>query len=107
VTVRAAPDERLSSAVEATAYFVVAECLANVAKYARAREAWVRVITDGAQLDVEVGDDGAGGADPRNGTGLRGLEDRVGALDGRLAVHSPPGGGTVVRAVLPMPVESA
>ena len=67
------------------------------------------MIAAGEQLDVEVGDDGAGGADPRNGTGLRGLEDRVGALDGRIAVHSPPGHGTVVRAVLPLatPVESA
>jgi signal transduction histidine kinase len=103
VTVRAVPDERLPGAIEATAYFVVAECLANVAKYARADAAWVRVIQDDGRLDVEVGDDGAGGADPAAGTGLRGLTDRVGALDGELSVHSPPGQGTVVRAVLPLP----
>jgi signal transduction histidine kinase len=102
VTVREAPADRLPSAVEATAYFVVAECLANVAKYAQARSAWVRVRENGARLDVEVGDDGAGGADPRNGSGLRGLTDRVGALDGQLTVHSPPGQGTVVRAVVPL-----
>jgi signal transduction histidine kinase len=103
VTVRAAPDERLPAAIEATAYFVVAECLANVAKYARADAAWVRVRADGAWLDVEVGDDGAGGADPLNGSGLRGLTDRVGALDGQLSVLSPPGRGTVVHAVVPLP----
>jgi signal transduction histidine kinase len=103
VTVRAVPDERLPGAIEATAYFVVAECLANVAKYAQADAAWVRVIQQDGRLDVEVGDDGAGGADPASGTGLRGLTDRVGALDGELSVHSPPGHGTVVRAVLPLP----
>jgi signal transduction histidine kinase len=102
VDVRDAPADRLPSAVEATAYFVVAECLANVAKYAGAQSAWVRVRENGARLDIEVGDDGAGGADPRDGSGLRGLTDRVGALDGELTVHSPPGHGTVVRAVVPL-----
>jgi signal transduction histidine kinase len=102
VDVRAAPADRLPSAVEATAYFVVAECLANVAKYAGAQSAWVRVRENGARLDIEVGDDGAGGADPLNGSGLRGLTDRVGALDGELTVHSPAGHGTIVRAVVPL-----
>jgi signal transduction histidine kinase len=95
------PDDRLPSAVEAAAYFVVAESLTNVAKYSGAQHASVRV----GQLDgfavVEVSDDGVGGADPAAGTGLRGLADRLAALDGRLEVHSPPGGGTVIRANIP------
>jgi signal transduction histidine kinase len=107
VALRAVPDERLPPPIEATAYFVVAESLANVAKYAGARAAWVRVLVEGGELAVEIGDDGAGGADPRNGTGLRGLSDRVGALDGRLVVQSPPGQGTVVRALLPTSAGSA
>ncbi|HEY3020041.1 MAG TPA: sensor domain-containing protein [Solirubrobacteraceae bacterium] len=102
VTVEAAPDERLPAAVEATAYFCVAECLANVAKYAHASAAWVAVRREPDALAVEVRDDGAGGADPAAGSGLRGLTDRVGALDGRLTVDSPPGRGTTVRAVVPL-----
>jgi signal transduction histidine kinase len=102
VTVEAAPDERLPAAVEATAYFCVAECLANVAKYAHASAAWVAVRREPDALAVEVRDDGAGGADPFAGSGLRGLTDRVGALDGRLTVDSPPGRGTTVRAVVPL-----
>ena len=102
VTVEAAPGERLPAAVEATAYFVVAECLANVAKYAHASGAWVAVRREPRALAVEVRDDGAGGADPAAGSGLRGLTDRVGALDGHLWVDSPPGAGTTVRAVVPL-----
>jgi len=102
VTVEAAPGERLPAAVEATAYFVVAECLANVAKYAHANGAWVSVRREPQELAVEVRDDGAGGADPAAGSGLRGLTDRVGALDGSLWVDSPPGAGTTVRAVVPL-----
>jgi signal transduction histidine kinase len=96
-----APEQRLSSALEATAYFVVAEGLANVTKYARAEHAWVSARLGYGRLDVEVRDDGAGGADPAKGSGLRGLADRVGALDGRIEVDSPPGAGTRVRAMLP------
>ena len=94
---------RLPAAVEATAYFVVAEALTNVAKYAgdEAR-AWVELVEERGRLRVTVRDDGAGGADPRHGTGLRGLNDRVAALDGRFEVISPPDGGTVVVAELPL-----
>jgi signal transduction histidine kinase len=95
------PGDRLPSAVEAAAYFVVAESLTNVAKYARAHEAHVRVWRrDGAAV-VEVRDDGVGGADASGGSGLSGLADRLAALDGRLEVLSPPGGGTLVRATIP------
>jgi signal transduction histidine kinase len=95
------PDDRLPAPVEAAAYFVIAESLTNVAKYARASRASVRVSRDDGFVAVEVQDDGVGGADPATGTGLRGLADRVAALDGRLSVHSPPGEGTVVRADIP------
>ncbi len=101
VEVGAVPAERLPAPVEAAAYFVVAESLTNVAKYARAGSARVDVVRRGDVTRVEVRDDGVGGADPAQGTGLRGLADRVAALDGRLEVHSPPGAGTVVRAELP------
>ena len=101
VDVEAMPDDRLPAAVEAAAYFVVAESLTNVAKYANAEHASVRVGREDGFAVVEVSDDGVGGADPAAGTGLRGLADRLAALDGRLEVHSPPGGGTVVRANIP------
>jgi signal transduction histidine kinase len=95
------PTDRLPAAVEAAAYFVVAESLTNVAKYARAEHASVRVGGQNGFAVVEVSDDGVGGADPAAGSGLRGLADRLAALDGRLEVQSPPGGGTVVRANIP------
>ncbi|HEY3018756.1 MAG TPA: histidine kinase, partial [Solirubrobacteraceae bacterium] len=95
------PGERLPAAVEAVAYFVVAESLTNVAKYARAQEAHVRVSRRNGAAVVEVRDDGVGGADAGAGTGLRGLADRLAALDGRLEVHSPPGEGTLVRGIIP------
>jgi signal transduction histidine kinase len=95
------PDDRLPAAVEAAAYFVVAESLTNVAKYSSAEHASVRVGRQDGFAVVEVSDDGVGGADPAAGTGLRGLADRLAALDGRLEVHSPPGGGTVIRANIP------
>jgi signal transduction histidine kinase len=91
----------MSAAVEAGAYFVVAEAVTNVARYARASRATVEVAREGDQLVVTVADDGIGGADPAKGSGLRGLADRVAALDGRLEVSSPPGVGTTVRAVIP------
>ncbi|HEV3001082.1 MAG TPA: sensor histidine kinase [Solirubrobacteraceae bacterium] len=101
VEVAAVPDGRLPGAVEAAAYFVVAESLTNVAKYARATHAEVRVARADGHAIVEVRDDGVGGADPCAGTGLRGLADRLSALDGRLEVESEPGRGTVVRARVP------
>jgi PAS domain S-box-containing protein len=93
--------ERLPAPVEAAAYFVVAEALTNVARYADASRATVRIERDGPTVTVEVSDDGAGGADPATGYGLRGLADRVATLDGSLDVVSPPGEGTMVKAVLP------
>jgi signal transduction histidine kinase len=95
------PEDRLPAAVEAAAYFVVAESLTNVAKYSSAQHASVRVGRENGFAVVVVSDDGVGGADPGAGTGLRGLADRLAALDGRLEVHSPPGGGTVIRANIP------
>ena len=92
---------RLPEPVELAAYFVVAEALTNVAKYAQASEASVRAWRDGELAVVEVSDDGVGGADDSRGSGLRGLADRVEALDGRLRVVSPAGAGTVVTAELP------
>jgi signal transduction histidine kinase len=93
--------ERLPGAVESTAYFVVAEALTNAAKHARAGEITVHIARRDDLLVVEVTDDGDGGADPARGSGLRGLADRVAAIDGRLTVTSPAGGPTVVRAELP------
>jgi signal transduction histidine kinase len=87
--------------VALAAYFVASEALTNVAKYACATVAQVRLTREGARLVIEIADNGAGGADPRGGSGLRGLADRVDALDGRLAVVSPAGAGTSVRAELP------
>jgi hypothetical protein len=97
-----APSERLPAAVEAAAYFVCSEALTNIAKYAQASHASVRVGTRDGVLAVEVSDDGAGGADPAGGSGLRGLVDRVEALGGRLRLDSPPGRGTRLTAELPL-----
>jgi signal transduction histidine kinase len=94
-------EQRLPDAVEVAGYYVVCESLANVGKHAVARTASVDVTHDDGMLVVEVTDDGAGGADTELGSGLRGLADRVEALEGRLRVWSPPGGGTRVRAEIP------
>ncbi|HWM09092.1 MAG TPA: sensor histidine kinase [Solirubrobacteraceae bacterium] len=88
-------------AVELAAFFVASEALANVAKYAGASHAEVRVTHDATSVRIEIADDGIGGADDSLGSGLRGLADRVEALDGRLFVTSPPGAGTTVTAELP------
>jgi PAS domain S-box-containing protein len=95
-------DERYPPMVEATAYFFVAEALTNVAKHAAARSASVSIARDGEVLVVEVGDDGRGGIDPLKGSGLRGIEDRLDALDGTLEIESPADGGTLLRARLPL-----
>jgi signal transduction histidine kinase len=94
---------RLPERVESAAYFVVAEGLTNVAKYSRASHASVNVSRDDGVVLVEVSDDGVGGADPTRGSGLRGLVDRVSALDGSLEVDSRSGEGTTIRAVIPCP----
>jgi signal transduction histidine kinase len=97
-----APVERFPPPVEATAYFVCAEALANVGKYARASRIGCAVTRANGVLSVVVEDDGAGGADIAAGTGLRGLADRVSALGGELRVVSPPGRGTIVTARIPL-----
>jgi signal transduction histidine kinase len=103
VEISGVPEQRLPPAVEATAYFITAEALTNVAKYAGDEAtATVALVEDRGRLRVTVQDNGIGGADPRRGTGLRGLNDRVAALDGRFEVTSPPGGGTAVVAELPL-----
>jgi PAS domain S-box-containing protein len=96
------PDGRLPEVIEATAYFVIAEALANVTKHAHATEATVRVDVAADRVVIEVADDGRGGARPGGGSGLTSLTDRVAALDGVLTVTSPPGEGTRVRAELPL-----
>ena len=101
VEVRVSDDERMPAPVESAAYFVVAEALTNVARYAGAQHAAVMVERVNGGVTVEVRDDGIGGADPSAGSGLRGLADRVAAVDGRLSVESPPGEGTTVRAEIP------
>jgi signal transduction histidine kinase len=95
------PEQRLPAPIEAAAYFVVAEAITNVARCAQATHAEVAVGRGGDPVLVRVSDNGVGGADPAAGSGLRGLADRVAALDGRLEVVSPAGGGTTVRAVIP------
>jgi len=93
--------DRLPAPVEAALYFVAAEALTNVARYANATRAEVRVRRAAALVTVDVSDDGIGGADPSSGSGLRGLSDRIAALDGVIEVTSPPGDGTVVKAAIP------
>jgi signal transduction histidine kinase len=94
--------DRLPAAVEATAYFVIAEALTNVAKHAHARRAEVTARIEHDTLAVHVRDDGIGGARP-DGSGLLGLADRLAALDGQLRVDSPADSGTLVAAAIPLP----
>jgi len=101
-TVDATLAERLPEPQEVAFYFVAAEALANVAKYAGATHVEIRVRDTGGGAWLEIADDGVGGASPDGGSGLRGLRDRVEALGGRLRVESPPGVGTTVRAQLPL-----
>jgi len=95
--------DELPDDVELAAYFVVSESLTNANRYADADMVDVRVVASADELLVEIIDDGAGGADPAGGTGLRGLADRIDALGGRLDIESPPGAGTRVTARLPLP----
>jgi signal transduction histidine kinase len=101
VAVETDDEQRLPAPVEVAAYFVVAEALANVAKYAQATEATVAVHRTNGTLTVEITDDGIGGADEAQGSGLRGLGDRVAALDGTLSLESPPGRGTCLHVEIP------
>jgi signal transduction histidine kinase len=102
VAIDGPPPERLPPEVEATAYYVVAEALTNVARHAGATSAAVSVVrAEGALVVVRVTDDGRGGAALGAGSGLAGLADRVAALGGRVVVASPPDGGTIVTAEIP------
>jgi signal transduction histidine kinase len=101
VEIERVPDERLPAAIEAAAYFVVSEALANAVKHSHATSMSAVVASGGGSLVVEVDDDGIGGAATRPGSGLAGLEDRVQALDGQLTLSSPAGSGTRLRAELP------
>ena len=101
VEIAEVPEERLPEPVEAAAYYLIAEALTNVAKYAHASAVRVRVAASDASVVVEVSDDGVGGAEPGAGSGLRGLADRVEALGGTLEVVSPAGAGTSLRAEIP------
>jgi PAS domain S-box-containing protein len=101
VEIVAVPDERLPEPVEAAVYYLIAEALTNVAKYARASAARVGVVASQGVVVVEVSDDGVGGADASAGSGIRGLTDRVEALGGSLTIVSPPGAGTSLRAQIP------
>jgi len=100
-TVSYEPGPRLPEPVAFAAYFVASEALANVAKYAHASAATVNLRRTPTGVVIEITDDGVGGADPASGSGLRGLADRVEALDGRLTVSSPAAAGTVIAAVMP------
>jgi signal transduction histidine kinase len=95
--------EELPEPIELAAYFIVSEALTNANKYAGAGAVQVRVAREAQTVLVEIVDNGGGGADPASGTGLRGLADRIDALEGRLEIESPPGAGTRVSARLPLP----
>ncbi len=93
--------ERLDTPAESAAYFAVAEVLANAVKHSGAQRVQIRIRRAVGMLRIEVIDDGAGGADPLKGTGLRGVERRLGTFDGILALNSPPGGPTIVVVEVP------
>jgi signal transduction histidine kinase len=101
VEIRAVPDERLAAPVEAAAYFVASEALANVAKHAHASNVTIAVTRRGGWVRLEVADDGIGGADVTRGSGLAGLKDRVEALDGHLEITSAAAAGTTLSAEFP------
>jgi signal transduction histidine kinase len=94
-------DRRPPASVEGVAYFVIAEALTNVIKYAQAAHATIRARYEGDDLVVEMQDDGVGGVDERRGSGLQGLRDRVGALDGTITVVSESGAGTLIQGRIP------
>jgi signal transduction histidine kinase len=101
VEVLETPCDRLPPSIESAAYFVVAEALTNAARYAIARSVTVSVVRRDSQVEIDVTDDGVGGADPEQGSGLRGLHDRVAALDGHLDLASGASHGTTLRARIP------
>jgi signal transduction histidine kinase len=97
---------RLATPVESACYFAVAEALANAVRHSGARRVHIRMEHQAGLLRVQVADDGAGGADPARGSGLRGVEQRLGAFDGILAVNSPPGGPTMIAMEVPCALSS-
>lgn len=101
VTIRLALDERIPESAEVAAYYIVAEALTNAARHAHAAEIDIDARTDESKLMLAIRDDGVGGADSGNGSGLVGLIDRVEALGGHLDIASPPGGGTTLHVVIP------
>jgi len=101
VTLRVDVPRRASATVEAVAYFVVSECLANIARHAAARQAEIRVRRAGDLLCIVISDDGAGGADPARGTGLASLAQRAASVDGTMRIDSPAGGPTRITVELP------
>ncbi len=106
VRVEAELDGRPPAPVESAVYFAVAECLANIGKHAAAENAWIRLGHADGRLHVEVGDDGRGGADPHDGTGMTGVMRRLGAFDGSMMVSSPVGGPTIVTLEVPCALSS-
>ncbi|MGH3240115.1 MAG: sensor histidine kinase [Spirillospora sp.] len=106
VDVRTDLPGRADAPVESAAYFAVAEMLANVVKHSAAHRAWVQIEHSGGRLLMIIGDDGVGGADPARGSGMSGIERRLAAFDGTMAVTSPPGGPTVVTMELPCALSS-
>jgi signal transduction histidine kinase len=102
VTIVGVPSNRLDEGVEAAVYYLVAESLTNAAKHADASEARIAITQANEEVVVTIGDNGSGGADAAGGSGLRGLADRIEALGGRFELESPAGGGTLVRATLPL-----
>jgi signal transduction histidine kinase len=107
VDVTGDPPSFVAAAAEAAVYFAVAECLANAVKHGRADRGWVRFDTAARNLQVEIGDDGIGGASLAGGTGLHGIVERLSAFDATLAIDSPPGGPTRMTIRLPLDLEPA
>lgn len=102
------PGVRLPPSIEASLYFFCSEVLTNIVKHAHATRAWVRLEAAAGRCVIEIRDDGIGGAGPRPETsGLIGLSDRIGAIGGTLDITSPPSGGTVLRATVPLPHDAA
>ena len=97
---------RPSAPIESAAYFAVSELLANVSKHAEARETWIDIRYTDGMLRIGVTDNGHGGADPSRGSGLRGIERRLAAFDGVMAISSPPGGPTAVTMEIPCELSS-
>jgi signal transduction histidine kinase len=102
VNLEVAVERRLPDSIEVAAYYVVAEALTNTAKYAQASVVNICAETNGANLFVSIQDDGIGGADPRKGSGIIGLKDRVEVLGGHMQISSPPGGGTSLHITVPV-----